>query len=67
MSQCTSAQSERPKSAAAQSARVHPFWPVNRGRDTHYWAPPAQNRAGPIRALGSHLGCLTAKRTLGQG
>src|SRR4051794_10382320 len=26
-----------------------------------------QIRAGPIRALGSHLGCLTAKRSLGQG
>ena len=22
-------------------------------------APPAQNRTGPIRAYGSHLGCLT--------
>ena len=29
--------------------------------------PPAQNRAGPIRALGSHFGCLTAKRSLGHG
>src|SRR4051812_19369204 len=26
-----------------------------------------QIRAGPIRALGSHLGCLTAKRCCGQG
>src|SRR4051812_10439519 len=26
-----------------------------------------QIRAGPIRARGSHLGCLTAKRSLGQG
>ena len=26
-----------------------------------------QNRAGPIRALGSHLGFLTAKRSWGQG
>jgi hypothetical protein len=24
-------------------------------------------RAGPIRALGSYLGCATAKRTEGQG
>src|SRR6478672_6489944 len=40
---------------------------VNRGRDTHYWAPPAQIRTGPIRASGSHLGCLTAKRWFGQG
>ena len=30
--------------------------PANRGRNAHYDAPPAQNRAGPIRALGSHLG-----------
>jgi len=30
-------------------------------------AQPAQIRASPIRALGSYLGCLTAKRTLGQG
>ena len=30
-------------------------------------APPAQNRTGPIRAYGSHLGCLTAKRASGQG
>ena len=30
------------------------------GRDTHYWAPPAQNRTGSFPAYGSHLGCLTA-------
>ena len=35
----------------------------DRGRDAHYWAPPAQNRTGPIKASGSHLGYLTAKRT----
>ena len=29
----------------------------DRGRDAHYWAPPAQNRTGPIKASGSHLGC----------
>src|SRR3954468_9017145 len=39
----------------------------DRGRDAHYWAPPAQIRTGPIRASGSHLGCLTAKRWFGQG
>ena len=38
-----------------------------RGRDAGYPAPPAQIRAGPIRALGSYLGCLTAKRAEGQG
>src|ERR1700730_17794127 len=30
------------------------------GRDTHYWAPPAQNRTGSFPAYGAHLGCLTA-------
>jgi hypothetical protein len=35
------------------------------GRDVRFRAPPGQFRASPIRALGSHLGCLTAKRTLG--
>src|SRR5450759_5637683 len=35
---------------------------VFRGRDASYLAPPAQIRASPIRAHGSHLGCLTAKR-----
>jgi hypothetical protein len=30
------------------------FW--HRGRDAHYCAPPAQNRTGPIKAYGSHLG-----------
>src|SRR5271154_1549622 len=35
-----------------------------RGRDASYLAPPAQIRTGPIRAYGSHLGCLTAKRLL---
>ncbi len=29
------------------------------GRDAHYWAPPAQIRACPIKALGSHQGLLT--------
>ena len=39
----------------------------DRGRDAHYWAPPAQIRTSPIRASGSYLGCLTAKRCSGQG
>ena len=38
-----------------------------RGRDAGYPAPPTQIRAGAIRALGSHLGWLTAKRVSGQG
>src|SRR5204862_527460 len=32
-----------------------------------YKAQPAQIRTGPIRAYGSHLGCLTAKRLSGHG
>jgi hypothetical protein len=28
---------------------------------------PAQIRTGPIKAYGSYLWCVTAKRTLGQG
>jgi hypothetical protein len=38
-----------------------------RGRDTRHRVPPAQIPAGAIRAPGSHLGCVTAKRALGQG
>src|SRR5215467_7460266 len=38
-----------------------------RGRDAHYWAPPAQNRTCGFPAYGSHLGWVTAKRSLGQG
>src|ERR1019366_7637080 len=33
-----------------------------RGRDASYLAPPAQIRTSPIRAYGSHLGCVTALR-----
>ena len=39
----------------------------DRGRDAHCWAPPAQTRTCPIRAYGSYLGCLTAKRCSGHG
>jgi len=38
-----------------------------RGRDAHYCTPPGQNRTCPIRASGSHLGWVTAKRCSGQG
>ena len=41
--------------------------PAYRGRSTHYWAPPAQIRTCGLPAYGSYLGCLTAKRMLGQG
>jgi hypothetical protein len=40
---------------------------TNRGRDARCRAPPAQIPASPIRALGSYLGWVTAKRTSGQG
>ena len=40
---------------------------IDRGRDAHHWAPPAQNRTCGFPAYGSHLGCLTAKRALGHG
>src|SRR5208283_2859953 len=44
------------------------YWTLfNRGRDGHYWAPPAQIRTCGLPAYGSYLGCLTAKRTFGQG
>ena len=39
----------------------------DRGRDGHYWLPPAQIRTCAIYAYGSHLGCLAANRSLGQG
>ena len=38
-----------------------------RGRDGHCWPPPAQIRTRPIKASGSYLGCLTSKRSSGQG
>ena len=42
-------------------------WPDHsdfRGRDASYLAPPAQIRASPIRAHGSHLGYVTARRDI---
>src|SRR5271157_953216 len=40
---------------------------IYRGRNAGYPAPPAPIRTSPIRASGSYLGCLAAKRTEGQG
>jgi hypothetical protein len=40
---------------------------VDRGRDGDCSPPPAQIRTGPIKAYGSYLECLTAKRCCGQG
>src|SRR5262245_64246824 len=62
----TLAWSHRSQNIDARKGRAivigSPANPRNRGRDPSYLAPPAQNRTGPIRAYGSHLGCLTAKR-----
>ena len=41
--------------------------PIVPGRDAPCGAPPGQIRTCGIPAYGSYLGCLTAKRTLGQG
>ena len=38
-----------------------------RGRDAHYWAPPAQIHTGGFPACGSYLGWVTAKRRSGHG
>src|SRR6516225_821257 len=49
--------------AGTQPRRQEPLLvPEDRGRDAHYWTPPARIRTSPIRASGSYLGCLTAKR-----
>jgi predicted dinucleotide-binding enzyme len=48
------------RSAAEHVASLVPT--ADRGRDAHCWAPPAQIRTSSIRASGSYLGCLTAKR-----
>jgi hypothetical protein len=42
-----------------------PFRVEVRGRDVHCWTPPAQIRTSPIRASGSYLGGVTAKRRSG--
>src|SRR6266705_1111545 len=58
-------QSTFPELPANRTYRGHVR--IVRGRDASYLAPPAQIRTGPIRAYGSRLGCLTAKRAAGQG
>ena len=45
-------------------ASVRPTADHFRGRDASYLAPPAQIRASPIRAHGSHLGYVTARRDI---
>jgi len=40
---------------------------ADRGRSAPHGVPPAKIRTGGFPAYGSHLGCLTAKRSLGQG
>src|SRR5258708_8470096 len=45
-----------------------PGFPLSvRGRDVRRRTPPAQIRTSGFPASGSYLGCLTAKRMLGQG
>src|SRR5580658_1697740 len=58
--------SEVTRAAYSQTSKSGPI-SVNRGRDARYWAPPAQNRTSGIPAYGSHLGCLTRKRSDGHG
>ena len=38
-----------------------------RGRDDHYWSPPAQIPACGATAPGSYLGCVTRNRCSGHG
>src|SRR5262245_17420311 len=54
--------------AAAPPSSVMNSRRLSSGRDADFIArPPAQNRTCGFPAYGSHLGCVTAKRTLGQG
>ena len=47
-----------------RAARRAQLYTSDRGRDAHYWAPPAQIRTCGFPAYGSHLGCVTARRCL---
>src|SRR3954463_16268850 len=58
---------DHPEIAADNNSSERELRPTYRGRDAHYWAPPAQIRTSGLPAYGSYFGCLTAKRTLGQG
>jgi phage baseplate assembly protein gpV len=54
---------ERPRAVGSTEIRCEWLqWVQDRGRDAHCWTPPARIRTSPIRASGSYLGCLTAKR-----
>jgi len=50
---------------AANAGMELPLRAQVRGRDVHCWTPPAQIRTSPIRASGSYLGGVTAKRRSG--
>ena len=52
-----------PRAASQRSVRCA----SGRGRDRHFWSPPAQIRTCGVTAYGSHLGCLARKRTRGCG
>jgi hypothetical protein len=51
-----------PTAAIHAIVKERPGSTQDRGRDAHCWTPPARIRTSPIRASGSYLGCLTAKR-----
>ena len=53
--------------AALENTSPQHFILRDRGRDGDCSPPPAQTRTGPIKASGSYLEYLTAKRALGQG
>src|ERR1039458_2214230 len=53
-----------PMASRLRSACVYEKGFSDCGRDVHYWTPPAQIRTCGFPAYGSHLGCLTAKRSL---
>jgi hypothetical protein len=59
--------SARPTIGSTSTGGVSAPTQSYRGRDARHRTPPAQIPVGTIRATGFHLGCLTAKRAVGQG
>src|SRR5208337_4387679 len=57
---CIAAPHMLPSALSTASASV--TLNLYRGRDGHFWPPPAQIRACPIQALGSYLECMTRNR-----
>src|SRR6187200_719943 len=54
-----------PRTVLSSCSRLWASGAKLRGRDASYLAPPAQIRTCGLPAYGSHLGCVTAKRTQG--